>query len=67
MNVYTRYYDENSDIDFYVDTTKHNEFILTELDTTKFIVGAKFSFIGVDKEGNMVEITEGEFRRKYIF
>jgi hypothetical protein len=61
----SRFYEDN--FDFYVDTTKNSEFILTSLDTVSFMMSARFSFTGVDESGKTVSITNGEFRQKYRF
>ncbi len=63
--VYSKYFTDK--LMFYVDTTQHNEFILIELDTVKYIMSARFFFKGVDENGNTVSITEGEFRQHYRF
>ncbi len=63
--IFTKYF--NSSNMFYVDTTKYNEFILTQLDTMDYIISARFSFTGVDENGNTVSITDGEFRQHYRF
>jgi hypothetical protein len=63
----TQYFNNNNDLNFFVDTTKQNEFILTHLDTISFIISARFSFIGIDENGQTVSITDGEFRQNYRF
>lgn len=63
--IYTKYF--NSSNMFFVDSTKHSEFILTHLDTISFSISARFSFFGIDENGQTVTITEGSFRQKYRF
>jgi hypothetical protein len=63
--VYSYYFNKKNGQNYYIDTTKNNEFILTSLDTVSFTMSARFSFTGVDESGKTVSITDGEFRQNY--